>query len=221
MNILFRDDRFLVLDKPAGLPVHAGPRAKASVEEHFPALRFGRRDGPFLCHRLDADTAGCLVLARRRSALRAANALFAAGRVEKVYWAVLRGEVAGQSGAVSLALSKLSDPGGWRMVADPAGQPARTGWRVLGRGPGLAWLELRPRTGRTHQVRAHAAFGLGAPVLGDARYGGGEGALHLLARAIALPLDPPVAAEAPVPPHMQAALAACGWQAVETERAGA
>ena len=58
---------------------------------------------------------------------------------------------------------------------------------------------------------AHAAFGLGCPVLGDARYGGGEGPLQLLARAILLPLDPPVAASAPVPSHMQAALAACGW----------
>lgn len=213
MRILFQDERFLVIDKPAGLPVHPGPRTTASLEDHFPALRLGRRDGPWLCHRLDADTAGCLVLARRRAALREANALFAAGRVHKAYWAVLRGEVGDDSGTLDLALAKRSDAHGWHMAPDPAGQPARTTWRVLGRGPGLAWLELRPRTGRTHQVRAHAACGLGAPVLGDARYGGGAGALHLLARAIALPLDPPVAAEAPVPPHMQAALAACGWVA--------
>jgi 23S rRNA-/tRNA-specific pseudouridylate synthase len=190
--------------------VHAGPRATASIEDHFPALRFGRREGPWLCHRLDADTAGCLVLARRRSALREANALFAAGRVGKVYWAVLAGDVSGQGGIIDLALAKRSDAQGWRMAVDPAGQTAVSAWRVLGSGDGRTWVEFRPRTGRTHQVRAHAAFGLGCPVLGDARYGGGGGALHLLARAIALPLVPPVAAEAPVPAHMQAALAGCG-----------
>lgn len=210
-KILFRDDRFLVIDKPAGLPVHPGPRAKASVEDFFAALRFERREDPALCHRLDADTAGCLVLARRRSALRAANALFAAGQVKKTYWAVVRGLPAGDAGTIDLPLAKHADKAGWRMEADPAGQAALSDWRVLGHGADSAWLEISPRTGRTHQVRAHAAFGLGCPVLGDARYGGGEGPLQLLARAILLPLDPPVAASAPVPSHMQAALAACGW----------
>jgi RluA family pseudouridine synthase len=210
VNILFQDDRFLVVDKPAGLPVHPGPRAKASVEDHFPALRLGRRDGPFLCHRLDADTAGCLLLARRKSALREANALFAAGRVEKLYWAVLRGVPEASAGTIDLALAKRSDASGWRMVADPAGQRATTQWRVLGAGEGRSWVEFRPRTGRTHQVRVHAALALGCAVLGDAAYGGGDGPLHLLARAIRLPVDPPVAATAPIPAHMQAALAACG-----------
>ena len=102
------------------------------------------------------------------------------------------------------------------MVVDPAGQPASTRWRVLGRADGLSWLELRPPTGRTHQLRAHCAP-LGCPILGDARYcGGGEGvAMHLLARAVALPLEPQVAVTAPPPEHMRAALAACGWAAAE------
>ena len=98
------------------------------------------------------------------------------------------------------------------MVADAAGEPAVTEWRLRGRGDGIAWLELVPRTGRTHQVRVHCAL-LGCPVLGDPVYGGGEGRLHLLARAIRLPLDPPVEAVAEPPPHMRAALAACGWSA--------
>ncbi len=85
--ILFRDQRFVVLDKPAGLPVHAGPRGGASVEDWFPALS-RRKDGPWLVHRLDADTAGCLIVALRYSALRAAQAEFAAGRAHKIYWAV-------------------------------------------------------------------------------------------------------------------------------------
>jgi len=103
------------------------------------------------------------------------------------------------------------------MVVDAKGDPARTHWRVLGRAPGLAWLELRPETGRTHQLRVHCAH-LGCPILGDAMYGpkgnwGEPGGLHLLARALHLPLDPPLDLEAPVPPHMQAALARCGRSA--------
>ena len=98
------------------------------------------------------------------------------------------------------------------MVVDPAGKTAVTEWRVLGRADELTWLELSPRTGRTHQVRVHCAI-LGCPVLGDAIYGGGDGRLHLLARGIALDLEPPVAAVAPVPEHMRAALLRCGCDA--------
>jgi RluA family pseudouridine synthase len=214
--ILFRDSRFVVLDKPAGLPVHGGPRGGASVEDFFPALS-RRRDGPWLAHRLDADTSGCLVVALRRAALIAAQAAFAAGRVEKTYWAVVRGAPPGEAGVVDAALRRHSDRSGWRMVAGPGGQDAVSEWRLLGRGADMSWLEVHPRTGRTHQVRAHCAA-LGCPVIGDPVYGadpgsGGGGRLHLLARAIALPLDPPVAAVAPVPAHMRAALAGCGWDA--------
>ncbi|HUZ64633.1 MAG TPA: RNA pseudouridine synthase [Acetobacteraceae bacterium] len=206
--ILFRDARFAVLDKPAGVAVHPGPRGGPSVEDCFPALRRGK-EGPWLAHRLDADTAGCLVVALRRSALRAAQALFAAGQVEKTYWAVVRGGPEADAGRVEAPLLRHSDAAGWRMRVDPAGQVAMTDWRVLGRGEGVSWLELRPRTGRTHQVRVHCAA-LGCPVAGDPVYGGGAGRLHLLARAIHLPLDPPLAATAPVPPHMAALLAAAG-----------
>ncbi len=187
------------------MPARAGA---PSVEDCFPRLS-RRRDGPWLAHRLDADTAGCLVVALRRAALLAAQAAFAAGSAEKTYWAVVRGRPEAESGRVEAALAKRTGPGGWRMVADPAGAAAVTEWRVLGRARGLTWLELRPRTGRTHQVRVHCAL-LGCPVVGDPVYGDGNGPLHLLARAIALPVDPPVGATAPPPPHMQAALAACG-----------
>ena len=161
-HILFQDSRFVVLDKPAGLPVHAGPRGGRSVEDWFPLLS-RRRDGPWLAHRLDADTAGCLVIALRRAALHAAQAAFGGGSAQKTYWAVVDGGPAGESGRVDLPLSKRSDPAGWRMVADPSGPPCSTEWQVRGRAGGLSWLELRPRTGRTHQIRVHCAF-LGCPV---------------------------------------------------------
>ncbi|MCW3473529.1 RluA family pseudouridine synthase [Limobrevibacterium gyesilva] len=206
--ILYQDSRFVVLNKPAGLPVHPGPRGGASVEDVFPRLS-RRRDGPWLAHRLDADTAGCLVVALRRVALLEAQLLFAAGRVKKTYWAVVAGAPPGESGTVDAPLLKRSDRAGWRMVVDAAGQAAITDWRLRGRAAGIAWLELHPRTGRTHQVRAHCAA-LGCPILGDPVYGDGEGRLHLLARAISLPLDPPLNATAPPPPHMVAALAMCG-----------
>ncbi len=207
--ILFRDERFAVLDKPPGLPVHAGPRGGASVEDWFPLLS-RRKDGPWLAHRLDADTSGCLVVALRRAALLAAQAAFAGGLARKTYWAVVQGGPAADSGSIDAPLLKRTAKAGWRMAADPAGQAAVSDWRVLGRGAGMAWLEVRPRTGRTHQVRAHCAV-LGCPIVGDPIYGTGGGRLHLLARAILLPLDPPLSAVAPPPPHMRAALAACGW----------
>ncbi len=198
----------MVLDKPAGLPVSA--RSGESLERWLPALRLGKRRDPQPAHRLDADTAGCLVLGRTAPMLARLNAFFAERRVEKLYWAVLRGAPGEEAGTVDAPLRKVSDKArGWRMVVDKAGDPARTGWRVLGRGDGLTWVEFRPETGRTHQLRVHATV-LGAPILGDTLYGGGGGKLHLLARAITLPLEPALHVTAPVPDHMRAAIAACG-----------
>ncbi len=207
--ILSQDSRFIVVDKPAGLAVHPGPSGGPSVEDWFPLLS-RRKDGPWLAHRLDADTSGCLVIALRRAALVAAQGCFAGGTAGKVYWAVVRGAVAGDAGRVEAPLRRVTGPGGWRMVIDSAGQPAISDWQVLGRSDALTWLEVRPRTGRTHQVRVHCAS-LGTPILGDAHYGGGDGPLHLLAREIHLPLDPPLDAVAEPPPAMQPALKQCGW----------
>ena len=209
-EILFRNQHFVVLNKPAGLPVHPGPSSGPSVEDWFPLLS-RRADGPWLAHRLDADTAGCLLIAVRKQPLLAAQALFAAGGVEKVYWAVLKGEVAGESGVIDTPLRRISNPLGWRMISGDGGLAAVSEWRVLGRSAALTWVEMRPKTGRTHQVRLHCQA-LGAPILGDKRYGGGPGGLHLLARSLRLPLQPVVQAVASPPPLMKPALNDCGWR---------
>ncbi|MEA2729832.1 MAG: tRNA pseudouridine32 synthase / rRNA pseudouridine746 synthase [Acetobacteraceae bacterium] len=210
-TILFQDQRFVVLDKPAGLPVHAGPSGGRSVEDWFGVLS-RRKDGPWLAHRLDADTAGCLVIALRHAPLLAAQAAFASGNVRKTYWAVVQGEVSGDRGTITTPLRRVTSPRGWHMIVDPlAGQSATTDWQVLGRANGSTWMELRPRTGRTHQIRVHCAT-IGTPIAGDERYGSPGGGLHLLARAIHLPLDPPVDATASPPAHMLGALEQCGFR---------
>ena len=212
-RVLYRDGLILVIDKPAGIAVHPGPGRGPDLESGFAALRFGLRYPPALAHRLDRDTSGCLVLGRHPKALRRLGALFADGKVEKIYWAIVDGRPAQDFGHIETGLKKLTRGAGWRMVVDPEGQRAVTDYRVLGVADGRAWLELRPRTGRTHQIRVHCAA-LGCPVAGDPVYGASGGPLLLHARAISLPLypaKPPVAVTAPPPPHLLAALAGLGY----------
>jgi tRNA pseudouridine32 synthase/23S rRNA pseudouridine746 synthase len=173
-SILYRDGDILVLNKPAGLAVHPGPKTPDSLEAFLPALAFGRRDPPQPVHRLDRDTSGCLVLGRTRRAIKRLSGLFAEGEVEKTYWAIVSGAPKDDEGVIERAIAKRNDPSGWRMVADRTGLVAVTPYRVLARGKAASLLELTPKTGRTHQIRVHCAL-LGCPVMDDPIYGTGDG----------------------------------------------
>jgi tRNA pseudouridine32 synthase / 23S rRNA pseudouridine746 synthase len=215
-RLLYRDALMLVIDKPTGLPVHPGPKGGETLFHHLDALRFGLPRRPEAAHRLDKDTSGCLVLGRHPKAIARLNELFRKNEVDKVYWAIVEGGPEVDEGEIDLPLAPKSPDRGWWMKVDPKGQPSLTQWRVLGRGEGLTLLELRPITGRTHQLRVHCAA-MNFPILGDPIYGtaprfGGPG-LHLHARSVTVPLypkKPPITAEAPVPEHMRERIAACG-----------
>jgi tRNA pseudouridine32 synthase/23S rRNA pseudouridine746 synthase len=220
-RVLYRDALMLVIDKPAGLPVHADTRGGETLTNHLDDLRFGLPRRPEIVHRLDRETSGCLVLGRHARSLARLNELFRGSEVDKVYWAAVQGGPSADEGEIDLALAqdqpaRASRGPAWRMHPDPNGQSALTRFRVLGRADGHAWLELRPITGRTHQLRVHCAAS-GWPILGDRLYGkpdaGGPG-LMLHARTITLPLypkKPPITVTAPVPERMRDLLAACGW----------
>ena len=215
--VLYRDGLILVIDKPAGIAVHPGPGGGPDLESGFDALRFGLPHPPALAHRLDRDTSGCLVLGRHPKALRRLGALFSERKVAKAYWAIVDGHPAKDFGRIETGLRKLTRGSGWRMVVDTDGQRAVTDYRVLGADGRSAWLELRPRTGRTHQIRVHCAA-LGCAVTGDPVYGRGNGPLQLHARAISLPLypaKPPIEVMAPPSPHMLAALARLGYNSMD------
>lgn len=202
-RILAIDTHLLILDKPAGLAVHLGPRTPHSLEAHLIGLREGFIRSPQPAHRLDRDTSGCLVLARHPRALKRLTQLFETRRIGKTYWAVVDGAPDADDGVIDAPLFKVSTAAdGWRMVADPRGKAARTRWRILTRAE-RSLVAFMPETGRTHQVRVHAAT-LGTPIAGDPVYGAGEGPMLLHAREIMVPYiegGRPVTAVAPLPPH--------------------
>src|SRR6266436_9976181 len=238
-RLIYRDGLMLVIDKPAGLAVHKGPKGGENLEDYFGALRFGLPRPPALAHRLDRDTSGCLVLGRHRKALAALGRLFKGGQIGKTYWAVVAGGPPQDQGRIELPLGRKDATRGWWMKHDPSGQPAVTTWKVMGRtrfpstggdeshdlkshdlkSHDLTWLALEPLTGRTHQLRVHCAA-MGWPIVGDSIYGAaprsGGPPLHLHARQILVPLyknREAICVTAPVPSHMQDLLQLCGWSA--------
>jgi len=211
VRVLYRDALMLVVDKPAGIPVHRGPKGGQYFEGYFGELRYGLPRNPALAHRLDRDTSGCLVLGRHHKALEKLGLLFKQGKISKTYWAIVEGEPTEAEGLIDLPLAKRDETRGWWMKVDEAGLPSQTRWRVLHRAKGLSFLELEPLTGRTHQLRVHCAA-KGWPMLGDPIYGNGRNGsvpLQLHARAVTIPLyknKPPIEVSAPPPASMQGLL---------------
>src|SRR5260221_556691 len=170
-RVLHRDGLILVIDKPAGLAVHAGPSKAPNLEECFDDLRFGLPRQPALAHRLDADTSGVLVLGRHPKALSKLGRLFQARDTEKTYWAIVQGAPPTEEGVFDQKLLKVNTRSGWSVKVSDKGQTAITHYKVLGGGSdtsglGMTWLELKPETGRTHQIRVHCAAA-GCPVIAD------------------------------------------------------
>jgi tRNA pseudouridine32 synthase / 23S rRNA pseudouridine746 synthase len=200
--VRFIDGEALVLDKPAGLDVNRPRSGAISVEGLAKELRFGFARPPTLVHRLDRDTSGCLLLARSDKAHKRFQIAFESGLVQKHYVAVLDGVPEGESGTIDLPLGKVSSEAeGWRMVVDPKGKSAITHWRLLAVEQGRALVEFNPETGRTHQLRVHAASGLGIPIKGDPHYGRGGPVMLLHAARLMVPrgAKPPIEADAPLP----------------------
>ncbi len=207
-RVLFLDGEALVLDKPAGMPVDAPRDGSLSVENHLGSLTFGFQRWPLPVHRLDRDTSGCLLLARNPKAHKRFAAAFELGAVEKTYLAVLAGVPTEESGVIDLPLAKTSTAAtGWRMIPDPKGKRAITHWRTLATIEGRTLVEFRPETGRTHQLRVHAATGLGIPIAGDPVYGDGAGPMLLHASRLTLSRETkaPIEAEAPLPDRFHVA----------------
>src|ERR1700744_897011 len=143
-RVLHRDGLMLVIDKPAGLPVHRGPKGGANLEASFAALKVGLPRPPVLAHRLDKDTSGCLVLGRHPKGTGSLGLLFKQGKISKTYWAVVEGGPAGDKGAIDMPLGRLNAERGWWQKVDPEGQTAITNWKVMGRGDGLPLPGLQP-----------------------------------------------------------------------------
>jgi 23S rRNA pseudouridine955/2504/2580 synthase len=215
---LYEDDDVLVLNKPMGLAVQGGSGTFRHIDGLLASMR--ARDGqrPRLVHRLDKDTSGCLLVAKSRFAAAALAKTFRSRSARKIYWALVAGVPRPRQGRVSTFLAKdeREDESVMRIArhGEEGASHAVTYYAVVETAAQkLAWLSLKPVTGRTHQLRAHMAH-IGHPIVGDEKYfrienwelpGGMQNRLHLLARRIAVPHPRGgiIDVTAPLPPHMR------------------
>lgn len=217
--VLYEDAKLFVFNKPSGLAVQGGSGVSRHVDQMLEQLRSRKGEKPRLVHRLDRDTSGVLVVARTRLAANRLAEAFRARTTKKTYWSLVKGVPKPREGRVSTWLAKEPTPDGDRvrvaLHGDKGADHAVSYYRVLEQaGMALSWLEMEPHTGRTHQLRVHAAH-IGCPIIGDAKYfeadqnwqlpGGIQNRLHLHARRIVIPHPDggTVDVTAPLPPHMR------------------
>lgn len=176
--IIYKDKSVLVLNKPAGLAVQGGSKIVKHLDAMLDFLCFEANERPRLVHRLDKDTSGVLLLARTRSAAAKLARSFQARDAEKLYWALVIGVPKPEKGVINLPLKKGGGEGNERVYpAEPSDKQAKTALTdfavIQPMGQQFAWVCLRPRTGRTHQLRVHMAA-IGHPLVGDGKYGGSQ-----------------------------------------------
>lgn len=223
--VIYRDDAVIVVNKPHGLPVQGGPGIVRHLDGMMEGFRLDAGDKPRLVHRIDKDTSGLLLLARTPGVAAKLAAAFRSRIVHKTYWAIVAGRPSPQAGQIDAPLVKFGGlRGGERVAVAEAGEEAAssalTDYRTLdAAGKRLAWLEMSPLTGRTHQLRVHCAA-LGTPIVGDRMYGGErsqvEGLpekLHLHARRLSFPHPGggTLTLEAELPAHMRETFRTIGF----------
>lgn len=214
--VMHEDRDIFVLDKPSGFAVQGGSKTHYHLDGLLMGLGVELGERPLLVHRLDRDTSGVIVIAKRRAVASALGKLFATRAVKKTYWAIVHGVPKPSQGRIEVALIKAKGPEGDRMRASTEGeeedeQRAVTHYAVLDKASDIAsWVSLKPVTGRQHQLRAHMAH-IGTPILGDEKYGGDDNLpegtvkrLHLHARRIVFPHPRAgvIDISAPLPEHM-------------------
>ena len=220
--VIYEDRHAIVINKPPGLATQGGIGITTHVDGLLDALTGEMTTRPKLVHRLDKDTSGVLLLARTARAAAFFSKAFAGRDAQKTYWALTLGVPKVEAGEIDASLSKQPGSGGEKMHVDPeTGLKAKTRYRVIERAAGrAAWVEFSPLTGRTHQIRVHAAA-IGHAIIGDAKYGGKEAfltggisrKLHLHARRLVI--DAPdgghIDISADLPPHIAESFAMLGF----------
>lgn len=231
--LLHEDDKVFVFNKPAGLAVQGGSGVTRHVDGMLEALRNKKGEKPRLVHRLDRDTSGVLVVARTRLAAMKLAEAFRGRDAHKTYWALVKGVPKKPEDKISTWLVKEPTPDGDRVRVARHGETgadhAVSHYRVVEQAARtLTWLEMEPYTGRTHQLRVHAAF-IGNPIIGDPKYfeadtnwdfpGGVQNRLHLHARRIVIPhpAGGTIDVTAPLPPHMRQSWNLLGFDPDRTE----
>lgn len=225
--ILFEDDDVMVLNKPAGLAVQGGSGITRHVDQMLEALADRKGNVPRLVHRIDRETSGCLLIAKKRAMAAQLTAAFRERSARKIYWALVAGVPKPHQGKISTFLARDEDEERMKIAkhGEDGASHALTHYSVVETaGPVVAWLSLKPVTGRTHQLRAHCDH-IGHPIVGDPKYfkkrdwelpGGVQNRLHLLARRIVIPHPRGtgvIDVTAPLPPHMRQSWNLLGFDA--------